>query len=316
MNKKRLSQIGALFFSLLILGLAIDAISTEIQNYSYQDLLHSLKALPNYRLVIASVLVILGYGFITLYEVLGLHYIKQPLAYAKAAFAAFTCYSFSNTVGFPFLTSSAIRYRLYLSWGLDFIETTQLIAFSNLSFSLGILTLGGFLFLYESPAVAQLFDLPLASIQILGGLSLGLISAYLLLVTIRRHSLKIKIKQKVIRLPPLRFSVAQIVIFALDWGAAAGILYSLIMPVEPLSYSKFMTIYILAKLGGIVSNVPGGLGVFDTIVILLLAGKVTADGVLSSLLIFRSIYYFLPFLFAALLLGLREVRRRFYLKLE
>lgn len=316
MSKKRLSQIGTILFSLLILGLALQAISDEIKNYSYQDLLQSLQALPNHRLIIASILVIVGYGFITLYEVLGLRYIKQPLAYSQAAFAAFTCYSFSNTVGFPLLTSSAIRYRLYLSWGLDFLDTTQLIAFSNLSFSLGILTLGGFLFLYESPAVSRLFDLHPISIQCLGGLSLGLISTYLILVTIHRHSLKIKFKQKVIRLPPLRFSVAQIVIFVLDWGAAAGILYSLILPIEPLSYSKFMAIYVLAKLGGVVSNLPGGLGVFETVIILLLAEKVAANEVLSSLLIFRSIYYFLPFLLAALLLGLREVRRRFYLKLE
>lgn len=316
MNTKRISQLGTLLFSVLILGLSIRAISDEIGNYSYQDLQQSLQTLPNYRLAIASSLVIIGYGFITLYEVLGLYYIKQPLAYIQAAFAAFTCYSFSNTVGFPFLTSSAIRYRLYLSWGLDFLETTQLIAFSNLSFSLGILTVGGFLFVYEAAAVSLLFDLPLTSVQLLGILFLGLICVYLLLVTVRRRSLQIKVKQRVIFLPPLRFSVAQIIIFTLDWGAAAGILYSLILPTEPLSFSKFMTIYVLAKLGGVISNVPGGLGVFDTIVILLLAEKVSSDDVLSSLLIFRGIYYFIPFLLAAFLLGLRECKQRLNLKSE
>ncbi|MEC4869161.1 MAG: hypothetical protein SAJ11_24055, partial [Jaaginema sp. PMC 1078.18] len=278
-------------------------------HYSYQDLQQSLQALPNYRLAIAIILVIIGYGFITLYELLGLYYIKRSLAYLQVAFAAFTSYSFSNTVGFPLLTSSTIRYRLYLAWGLDFLEITQLIAFSNLSFSLGISTVGGFLAFHESTAVSQLFHLPSRSVQLLGIFSLALISVYLLFVAVRRHSLQIKIRKKVIRLPTLRLSLAQIVTFALDWAAAAGILYSLILPTEPLSFSHFMTIYVLAKLGGTISNVPGGLGVFDSIIILLLADKVTADSVLSALLIFRIMYYFLPFLIALILLGWREFKQ-------
>jgi hypothetical protein len=63
--------------------------------------------------------------------------------------------------------------------------------------------------------------------------------------------------------------------------------------------------------GGVASNVPGGLGVFEGVILLLLSAKVPAAAVLASLLAYRAIYYFLPLGFATGLLGLYEMRSRF-----
>lgn len=58
---------------------------------------------------------------------------------------------------------------------------------------------------------------------------------------------------------------------------------------------------------GVVSNVPGGVGVFETVVILLLSGQLPADAVLAALLAYRIVYYLLPFAVAAGLLLFHEI---------
>jgi uncharacterized membrane protein YbhN (UPF0104 family) len=52
--------------------------------------------------------------------------------------------------------------------------------------------------------------------------------------------------------------------------------------------------FIIAIAAGIISNVPGGVGVFES-VLLLLFRTVPPDQLLGSLLAYRIIYYLVPF---------------------
>ncbi|HEY9726013.1 MAG TPA: hypothetical protein V6D50_06140, partial [Chroococcales cyanobacterium] len=61
---------------------------------------------------------------------------------------------------------------------------------------------------------------------------------------------------------------------------------------------------------GVVSNVPGGLGVFETVLLLILSSQIPAATVLGSLLAYRGIYYILPLAFATILLGVYEIKER------
>jgi len=307
-HKKQLSHLGTILFSVLLLGISLWAISREIETYSLRDVANSLRSLPKYRLGLALLLTAIGYWVTTLYDVLALRYIRRSLPYRQAAFAAFTSFAFSNSVGFPLLTSSAIRYRLYLGWGLSIFEITQLIAFGNLSFWLGILTVGGVLFVREPLPVPKLLNWSFASVEMLGIIFLALVSAYLLLSIFGARSLKIS-KWELL-LPSPQFSIAQIVLSAVDWGFAVGVLYALVVTPEPLSYFNFFAIYLLALLAGWISNVPGGLGVFETVFILLLPPTIAPDAALGSLLVYRGIYYFLPFGVAVVMLWLREMLHR------
>ena len=55
---------------------------------------------------------------------------------------------------------------------------------------------------------------------------------------------------------------------------------------------------------------PGGLGVFETVLILLLAPAISSEKLLATLLIYRGIYYFLPLLVGVALLIGYELRHR------
>ena len=109
---------------------------------------------------------------------------------------------------------------------------------------------------------------------------------------------------------PAKLSLFQTAIAALDWAIAASVLYVLLLANAPLSYPSFFGIYILGQLAGVISNVPGGLGVFETVLLLSLSGQIASPELFGALLAYRGIYYFLPLIVAIVLLGIYEVRQR------
>jgi len=76
-----------------------------------------------------------------------------------------------------------------------------------------------------------------------------------------------------------------------------------------LSYPTCLGIYLLAQFAGVVSNVPGGLGVFETVMLLLLSPFFASGRLIGSLLAFRGIYNFLPLVLTLGTLGAYELRR-------
>jgi phosphatidylglycerol lysyltransferase len=76
-----------------------------------------------------------------------------------------------------------------------------------------------------------------------------------------------------------------------------------------LTATGFLVVFSLATVVGVVSHVPSGLGVFDAI-ILLGAAKHPTAALVTSLLLFRLIYYVVPVLIASFLLVAHEVRLR------
>lgn len=308
-NQKLLSHLGTALFSLILLSAAFWALSHELKAYRLQDILESLGSLPKISLLWGIVLTAIGYSIVTAYDVLALVYIRHPLPYTKTAFAAFTSFAIANNLGFVLLTSSAIRYRFYLNWGLSAFEIAQVIAFGNLSFWLGMLSIGGVLFAIEPISAPESLHLPIESLQPLGGIFIALTLGYLVL-SVLSHQKELKIGKFSFFLPSWKLSLCQILVSILDWGIANSVLYLLLPHPETLSFPLFFAIYLLAQLAGILSHVPGGLGVFETAIVLLLSPTVPADQILAALLAYRAIYYFFPFAVAVLMLGVNEWQKQ------
>jgi uncharacterized membrane protein YbhN (UPF0104 family) len=308
-NPKFLPHLGTAVFSLILLSAAFWALSHELKAYHFQDILHSLGSLPKISVFWGIALTAIGYWIVTAYDWLALHYIRHPLPYPKTAFAAFTSFALSNTLGFVLLTGSAIRYRLYLTWGLSAFEIAQVIAFGNLSFWLGMLSIGGVLFAIEPLSLPEFLKLPIDSLQLLGGIFIAVTLGYLLLSFVS-HNQEFKLRKWSFCLPSWQLSTSQIIISIIDWGLASSVLYLLLPHSETLSFPSFFAIYLLAQLAGLLSHVPGGLGVFETAIILLLSPTIPADQTLAALLAYRAIYYFLPFSIATFMLCSYEWRNR------
>lgn len=146
--------------------------------------------------------------------------------------------------------------------------------------------------------------LPFASIRLLGIVLLLPAIAYMLWIGIRREP--IRIQQWEFELPSPSLFVAQVT-SCLDWIIAAGVLYILLPDPLPLTFPRFLCIFLLAQIAGVASNVPGGLGIFEAIILVFLAPFFSASAILGALVAFRAIYYLLPLLVAMLLLATHEI---------
>jgi phosphatidylglycerol lysyltransferase len=304
-GKKFLRNISPLF-GVLLFAAALWVLHYELKEYHYHDVLRQLKALPTQRLLLALLFTALGYLVLIGYDFLALRYVNHPLGYGKIAAAGFIGYAFSNNIGVSML--AAIRYRLYSSWGLSSVDITKVVAFCGLAFWSGIFTVGGILFLIEPFEIPPVIHYRFVSLPYLGILFLVLIAGYLLFSALKKKPLKIFRWE--FSIPSLKFSLFSIVIASLDVMLNGSVLYVLLPSHENLSYPKTIGIFVLSQIVGLVSQVPGGLGIIETVIIFFLSPILPISSILGSLLAFRGIYYLLPMCFATVLLGIHEFFQR------
>lgn len=304
MKTKLLQSLGSLL-GLVLFALALWVLHHELKAYHFSDIIRYSKGIPGHRLFLAFLLTALSYLIMTGYDSLALRYIQHPLSYTKIALASFIGYAFSNNIGLSMIAGGSVRYRLYSAWGLSVLEITKVVAFCSFTLWLGFLLLGGVVFLLEPMVVPEGLHLPFASAHPLGMIFLALVLAYFLWSALRKRPLRFRGWE--FPLPSTRLFLPQISLAVLDWALAGSVLYVLLPHSLESSYPGFLGIYLLAQVAGLISQVPGGLGVFETVVILLLPSTSPASAALGSLLVYRILYYLLPLLVAAVLLGAQEL---------
>ena len=310
----RLKTLLPALIGVFLLLASLWVIHQELQNYSAVEIWRNLTAIPQPQVQRAIALTLLSLVVFTGYDTLAVLYIQHPLPYLKTALVAATSIPISNSVGFALLSGSAIRYRFYADWGLSALQITQAIAFCNLSFWLGLFVVGGILFVWQPIALPSILHLPFATTQPVGIVFLTVIAGYLLFNLLWRsggRSLQ-DIRKQSFQVPrlPIQLCLAQILVSSLDWTLAATVFYTLLPIPSPISFSAFFGIYLLAQFAGVISSMPGGLGVFETVMLLLLSQNVSSPVLFGLLLAYRAIYYLLPLGMAVTLLGSYEIYQR------
>ncbi len=290
---------------LALFALSLRVLQETLAHYRVRDVLVFLRELPRDQVMLAIVLTLAGYLVMTGYDTLAFRYIQHPLPYGKIALASFIGYAFNNSVGLSGLVGGSIRYRLYSAWRLTAVEIARVIAFCTISLLIGFVTLGGAFFLIAPPAMPALVHVPFASVRIIGILLLLPVLIYLTYLAVRREPLRIR--QWEFELPSMRLFIAQVTLSCVDWAVSAGVLYVLLPDSMPLSFTRFLGIFLLAQMGGLASNIPGGLGVFEAIILIFLAPFYPAGNILGALVAFRTIYYLFPLMIATLLLAAHEI---------
>ncbi|MBZ5590246.1 MAG: bifunctional lysylphosphatidylglycerol flippase/synthetase MprF [Acidobacteriia bacterium] len=307
MKKRALYRLGPVV-GLVVFAAALWVLHGELRNYSYRQVLEEFRSLPAHRVALALALTFISYLLLTGYDTLGLWYARFRLAYRRTALASFVGYAFSNTVGYSLISGGSVRLRLYSGWGLSAPAIAKVIAFCGATFWLGFLTLAGVVFTVEPIVVPAALHLPLTSARPLGVLFLLAVAGLATVSLVRKQPFRIRGFE--FPLPTPRLLLGQFVVSCLDWAVVGAILYLLLPAGGALSYAAFLGIFLLAQVLGVVSQVPGGLGVFETVMLVMLAPYIPAAAVLGSLLAFRIVYYVVPLAAAALVLGAHELVQR------
>ena len=292
----------------IAVSIALLLLERELKSYDYRDLMRQVWTLPHSHLALAVLLTTVAYAVLPGYDAIALSYVDHPLPVRRIAFGSFIAYALSHSLGFPLLSGGPVRYRFWSVWGLSTSEIAQAISFAGATFIIGMIAVAGFVFLFEPTSTIELLRLPFDSLKPLGALCLVLVAAYLVLSATRYKTFRFFEWEFPVPSTPL--ALAQLAVAVVDWTAAGAVLYVLLPLGYQLSFLPVLGVFLLAQFAGILSHVPGGLGVFEAIVVLLLRPYVPAASIVGSLLAYRAIYYLMPLVIALTFLIAFEVQRQ------
>ncbi len=292
-----LRQLPAILGVALLIG-AVYVVQKEFRYLRLRDIETALHDIPGRALAIGFLWTILSYGVLTLYDRLGTIYAGHKVSYGRVAFASFCAYALSHNLGFAALSGAAVRYRLYAHWGLTPLQIAKTVAFCSLTFALGGMVLGGAV-LFLEPRSIPFFGqhLPLSVLYAAGALLLAVVAGY---VTLSRVLGRVSLFGHELRLPGWRMAILQVMLATVDVAITASIFFALLPASRQLTFPIFLGVYVACYTAGLAANLPGGIGVFESVILLAMPG-VPPDVLLGSLLAYRAIYYLLPLLLAAVI---------------
>ncbi|WP_333572015.1 lysylphosphatidylglycerol synthase domain-containing protein [Sphingomonas sp.] len=291
---------------LLVLAVAAVALKRILAEISWADVRVAINGIAPWRIAAALGFTVASYVTLTGYDVVSLRLLRRKLRYRTAALASFTSYIFSHNLGFAVLTGGTARLRIYGRKGLVLSEVAQIMLLTGLTFWLGVLLLLG-LGLAALPNAITLADWSLPDLyqRTLGALILAALAGLLLLLRTNAGR-PIRLFRWSLVLPSWRMALVQYGLAAADLCLATAALFVLV-PDLPLASFPFVVVgYLLAFLSGLLTHAPGGVGVFEAVMLLAIP-QADRAGLFAALLVFRLIYYLIPLAIGVILFIAHEI---------
>jgi len=287
-----------------LLAAAIWALNAQLAGYDLEEILHTLLRETDRDIFLAFGLTAVNFIVLAGYDILALAYIKHPLPPYRPVLASFAGNAFSNTIGLSTLAGSSVRYRLYSSWGLSPGEIAKIVVFTTLTLWLGLFSIGGIIFTVKPLPLPDWVTLPFHTTRPLGLILLLAPVAYLYAAA--RKETPWRIGKFTLLLPQFRSALLQVAVASLDWALAAAVLYALLPPWANVNFPLVLGAFLLGQIAGLISQVPGGLGVFESCLLFLLTPRIPAPALFAALVAYRVVYYLIPLALAAAILAVRE----------
>jgi uncharacterized membrane protein YbhN (UPF0104 family) len=291
--------------SVTIIGVALYVLYGALRGIDVDELIAAIRAIPSRDIFIAVLCVAAAYFTLTFYDLFALRTIgRTDVSYWTAALASFTSYSVGHNIGASAFTGGAVRYRIYSASGLNAIDVAKICFVAGLTFWLGNATVLGLGIAYEPEAASAIDQMPPWINRSIALLALAVLVTYVAWVwtgqrTIGRHNWKVA-------LPGGPLTLLQIGIGIVDLGFCALAMYMLIPEAPHIDFVTLAVVFVAATLLGFASHSPGGLGVFDAAMLVAL-WEFDREQLLAGLLLFRLLYYIVPFGLALAILGIREI---------
>ncbi len=288
----------------VLFGVALFALHHLLGQYRWRDVLAHVHAISTVKIWRAALFTVAGYTCLTLYDALAVRFAGARVPYHRIALISFMGYAIGHNVGFNTLSGGAVRFRAYTALGLGAKQIATIIGFGTVTFFLGAGLLLGLSLLTQAGMSGSALHVHAWLAVLAGGMLLTAVAAYLWLVSTRHEPLRFGRIE--IPVPSARVAFAQVAVACTDLLCAAAVLYVLLPPQAAMSFGAFAGVYLIAIAAGVISNVPGGIGVFEAVLLLLLQ-SVPKDRLLGALVVYRVLYYFAPFALALVLLGAHEL---------
>src|SRR5580658_11381951 len=251
--------------ALVIFAAVVVVLHHQLAHLHVKSVLAHLHAIPRHQVLAALAFTALSYWLLTTYEVVALAYLRRAIPYTRVLFTSFIAYSFGHTLGFAAFTGAAIRFRLYATAGISAIDVATITAFCSLSLGIGLATVSGVSLFLAPGHAASVLRLHHNWSILVGALLLAAVAAYALWACLART--KLEIRGWALRAPGPYIGLTQIALSVLDLSLSTAVLWSLLPPGAHIGFITFLGVYAAAVIAGIVSHVPGGVGVFEAVIL-------------------------------------------------
>lgn len=276
-----------------------------------------LSVIPAEGYLLALLSTFVAYFALAWYDRIGLQHLKRQgsISLPFSFMSSFVAYALGHNIGASVVSGGAVRLRAYTSQGLSKGEVATLIAFCSLTFGLGAALLLGVVFVWNPTVVAPLADLlpygvmPDSFVRAVGFLLVAGCAAYVSGAFLRLKPLKVGSWS--LRYPSPDVVAQQLVAGPLEiLGAAAIIFFALPTEGNP-GFIVVLGGFLISFCLGLLSQVPGGMGVMEAVFIALMPG-IPASAVVAALLVWRIFYLLVPLVLSGpIILGFerRQLRR-------
>lgn len=291
--------------AVLALSLAAFLIQRALRQYDLDEIIASLRLISPQHLLAGAAFAAGSYLALTGFDTLAVRYTGGCLPYRKIAFASFTSLSIGHTLGFAAFSTGAVRYRMYTAWGLSNGDVARIILFCGVTVGLGIAMLAAISTLGQPRIAMETLRLSPGVVTAIGLLLLVAIAAYLLAAALSPRR-EIVIWRFHLPLPPFKLAVAQVVVGTINFLCVSAVLHQMLLASTDVGFFSVAAIYVLALTAALITHVPGGLGVIEAVVLLI----IPQAEVVGALIAFRVVYFLVPFFIGLTLFGVFELSRR------
>ena len=296
----------------VLFACALYIVHNELKVHNLSDILTSLQITPMRIVCAAFALTVINYLVLAGYDWLGLRFTGHTqIPLPKMIAAALLSYAISNNTGHAWAAGVSIRYRFYSKWGVPGWDIVKISLFQTITYLLGALSLGlvGSLLLphYLSSTVQE----PQA-IRWVSLICAAALLAYWGAVVFWRKPILIRGFELVLPSPGMAFW--QTLVSSIDVVLSSLVLWVLLLGKVDISFGAFLVIFVVAQVVGVISQVPGGIGVFESAFLWLMTDLKPTEQhliLIGALVLYRVIYYFVPLLLAGTgLMGYEIYSRR------
>jgi uncharacterized membrane protein YbhN (UPF0104 family) len=293
--------------SLLIISFAITTLVRTLKGVDAGVILTALTDIPPGHIALAALCVVGAFCTLTFYDFFALRTIGiKKVPYRIAALSSFTSYSIGHNIGATVFTGGAIRFRIYSDYGLNAIDVAKICFLSGLTFWLGNTFVLGIGMAWHPSAASAMDQLPAAINRLIAFAGILAIVCYLGWLTLGENRRELGQNGWKVVLPSARLTLVQILIGVVDLGFCAMAMYMLVPAQPQIDFMSLAVVFILATLLGFASHAPGSIGVFDAAMLVALP-QFGREQLLATLVVFRVLYFVIPFGIAISIMGTREL---------
>lgn len=302
-RRNRFKTYAGVLVSVVLAALAAWVLWRTFQRISFADVLTQMRAVPASKLALAGLCAAAAFTVLAFYEVAVVRYVKHCIGRAKPMLTAYIAFPLGHAVGQAMLSGGALRYRMYTPAGFTATEVGATVLLANMPYALGVGLLLDISLVAAADMLEPMFHVSSEWLRLLGVVGLCKDAGYALLILLRRKP--VKLGGWSLNLPTPAMTALQLVVGLADILLVSAVLYLLLPSSLGVPYLAFLGAYLASILAGVLSHVPAGLGVLESMLLLLLP-DVPPEQMLAAVLMYRVIYEIIPVLLALGLWGTFE----------